>query len=422
VNLRIAYMTGEYFRVSHTFIRREAAMLRALGHHVQSISIRPPRPGENLGPEAEAEKFSAIILLPASPFALIAAHLSQLVASPARYFSALALAFRTRKSFFSAIAYFAESALLARRMRQEKLTHLHNHFSSSSCSVAMLAAQMGGFAFSFTVHGPAEFFEAAAWRLDEKVRRALFVNCISWFCRSQVMVFAAPADWPKLHIVHCGVDPAQFPPRREIAAGTNLLFIGRLAAAKGLPILLEAMTKLPNATLTIAGDGPDRRLLESQSQQLSLAARVRFAGYQTPDQIRALLAQADLFVMTSFAEGVPVVLMEAMAAGVPVIATRIAGIPELIADGQSGLLVPPGDADSTARAIASLLNDPALRSRFAAAARATVEKDFNLHTESRWLNTILTSALSGNPVAIRPEEDASKNPRAAEFSVEAPRP
>lgn len=292
--------------------------------------------------------------------------------------------------------------MLVRLMRHHALSHLHNHFADSSCSVAMIAAVMGGTTFSFTIHGPSEFYDPKGWRIDEKVRRALFVNCISHFCRSQVMLFAPLDCWAKLRIVHCGVEPLAFEARRHEGRGGKLLFVGRLTAVKGLPILLEVLAKLDGVRLDIAGDGPDRHLLEEQARALNISSRVKFVGYQSQQQVRDLLKAADLFVMSSFAEGVPVVLMEAMAAGVPVVATRIAGIPELIRDGHSGLLVSAGDADEMATAVDRLLGDAELRNRLANAARQDIEREFNIQTESRWLATILSSAIAGTSVGIRP--------------------
>ena len=402
--LRLAFMTGQYPRATDTFIQREVAALRALGHHVQTFSVRRPPEQENVGPEILAAKKSTIYLLP--PQGLIIAHLTQLLLSPRRYLAALALAWKICPPGMSAmarqIAYFAEAAMLVRYMRNHSLSHLHNHFADSSCSVAVIAAAMGGTTYSFTIHGPAEFYEAKFWRIDEKVRRALFVNCISHFCRSQVMLFAPVECWGKLRIVHCGVDPDVFKVKRHEGRGRHLLFVGRLAAVKGMPILLEVLAKLKDVTLDVAGDGPDRQLLEHQAGTLNVSPRVKFLGYQSQQQVRELLKQADVFVMSSFAEGVPVVLMEAMAAGVPVVATRIAGTPELVRDGHSGLLVAPGDPDEMANAVDRLLGDAELRNRFAIAARLDIERDFNIETESRWLATIVSGAIAGNDVGIRP--------------------
>jgi len=207
--------------------------------------------------------------------------------------------------------------------------------------------------------------------------------------------------------VHCGVDPEQFEPKRHHGSGSRVLFVGRLAAPKGLPILLESIARLredhPNVQLTIAGDGPDRQQLESMARRLGIESHVRFLGYQSQSQVRELLGRSDVFGMASFAEGVPVVLMEAMAGGVPVVATRIAGIPELVDDGGCGFLVPPGDGQALADRIGQLLDDAELRNAIAAAGRLKVEQEFNLTMESRRLCQILTAALEGLVLPVRPE-------------------
>lgn len=394
--MRLGFLTGQYPRATDTFIQREVAMLRSLGYHVQTFSIRKPPATENVSAEVEAIRRSTIYLLP--PANLLRAHLTQLFSSPKRYLSALSLAIRTCPPGFRALlrqaAYFAEAAMLARLMRKHSLSHLHNHFSDSSCSVAAIAAELGGFTFSFTMHGPSEFLEPRLWWIDEKVRRALFVNCISHFCRSQAMLFSPVDCWDKLMIVHCGVEPDLFELRQHTGRGKKLLFVGRLAAAKGLPILLDALAKLDDVSLEIAGDGPDRLMLIEQARRLGISERVHFLGYQSQAQVRDLLKQADIFVLTSFAEGVPVVLMEAMAAGVPVITTRIAGIPELVEDGKSGLLISPGDAGATAAAIHQLVEDPSLRTRLATAGRRKVEQEFDIGAEARRFAAILARALA----------------------------
>ncbi|HLL89314.1 MAG TPA: glycosyltransferase, partial [Tepidisphaeraceae bacterium] len=409
VQLRIAYMTGQYPRATDTFIQREVAALRERGVHVETLSVRRPGDKENVGPETQAERGRTTYLLPFRPLPLLKAHASALAASPKRYLKALKTALFVRppgvKSLVWQLAYFAEAALVCAKVREQRLVHLHNHFSNSSCTVAMLAAEMGGFTFSFTMHGPNEFFEPDYWRLDEKLRRALFANCISHFCRSQGMIFSPAAKWERLHIVHCGVDPTAFSLVRHDGRGRNLLYVGRLADVKGLPVLIDAFAALrkdrPELTLTLAGDGPDRLELESRARDLGVTGSVRFLGYQSQAQVRALLQSTDVFVMASFAEGVPVVLMEAMAAGVPVVATRIAGIPELVEPGISGFLVPPGDPQTLAVRIGELLDDSALRSRFGAAGRAKVEREYDVRAEAGWLCEVLTEALAGRVAPVR---------------------
>lgn len=409
--LRIAYMTGEYPRATDTFIQREVFALRAQGIHVETLAIRKPPEKQFVGPEQKAEAGRTFYVMPFKPGALIASHVRRFFKSPGRYLSALKTALRVRapglKSLVWQLAYFAEAGVIADRVCRLNVTHLHNHFSNSSCSVAMLAAEMGGFTFSFTMHGPAEFYEPKYWRIDEKIRRATFVSCISFFCRSQAMVFSSQADWDKLKVIHCGVNPADFRPVSHDGAGSRLLFVGRLAGVKGLPVLMEAVAiikrAVPEVVLTLAGDGPDRAALHDLAKRLDIEANVSFLGYQSQQQVRERMAQTDVFTMASFAEGVPVVLMEAMAAGVPVVATQIAGIPELVEDGVSGYLVPPGEAGAVADRAAQLLSDPARRARMGAAGREKVAREFDIDAEARRLALVLTSALAGRATPTRPD-------------------
>ena len=430
MSLRIAYMTGEYPRATDTFIQREVAALRQRGIHVQTFSVRKPAKNENVGAEQQSEGQNTSYLQPICPWDLINSHFKLLKRSPSRYFSAAWLGLRARppglKALFKQVAYFAEAGLVASCMRERQLVHLHNHFSNSSCSVAMLASALGGFTYSFTMHGPAEFFAPDYWRIDQKIRRALFICCISNFCRSQGMIYAPQEKWPRMHIVHCGVDPTLFERCTHEGQGKRLLFVGRLAAVKGLPVLFEAIAQLrqdrPNIILTIAGDGPDREKLLQQAKELGIEENIRILGYQSQSQVRQLLTQTDVFVMSSFAEGVPVVLMEAMAAGLPVVATRVAGIPELVEDGVSGFLVPPGEATELAERIAALLDDEDLRTRFGKAGRAEVQAEFNIHLEAQRLCAILTAALEGRVEAIRPEIAAQDLPSSTPALATVPTP
>jgi colanic acid/amylovoran biosynthesis glycosyltransferase len=397
-------MTGQYPRVTDTFIQREIAALRELGHFIQTFSVRRPPAAESSSAELAETQRTTIYLLP--PRGLVRAHVAQFLSSPRKYFSAIASAYKTCPPGIAGLirqgAYFGEAAILARFMSKHALSHLHNHFADSSCSVAALAAEMAGFTFSFTIHGPAEFLETNHWWIGEKVRRALFVNCISYFCRSQTMMLSDPDCWEKLRVVHCGVDSRMFDIKRHEGRAQRLLFVGRLVPAKGVPVLLETIAKIDDTILDIAGDGPQREFLEARAAALGVSNRVRFLGYQSQQRVRELLGQADVFVMASFAEGLPVVLMEAMAAGVPVVATRIAGIPELVEDGKNGFLVPAGDPAAAATAVRRLLEDAELRNRFAIAGQAKVEREFNLNTEASWLAKILTHALSRLSEGVRP--------------------
>ncbi|MCB2105054.1 MAG: glycosyltransferase family 4 protein [Rhodobacteraceae bacterium] len=389
---RIAYLTGEYPKVSHTFIQREVAALRAHGVDVMTCTVRRAPARDVVGADQQEEQARTFCILDAArnPLRLLGAHLALIRRSPARWFEALRLAWRTRPPGLKALLwqafYFAEAGVLARHLQKAGATHLHNHFANSSCSVAMLTSVMSGVPFSFTEHGPAIFFEVGKWHLGEKVARASFVACISHFCRSQMMLFSDPAHWHKFSIVHCGVEPARYGavPRGDFAQ--RALFIGRMDPVKGVPVLLRAFGDVardyPGARLDLVGDGPAMRDFTAMAQTTGVADRVRFLGYRNQDEVAAHLAEADMLVLPSFAEGVPVVLMEAMASRIPVIASRVAGVAELVEDGQSGFVLPPGDERSLATSLRTLFDAPERCREMGLAGRAKVEVEFDIRTEA----------------------------------------
>ena len=386
--LRVAYLTGRYPEVSLTFILREVEALRRSGLEVLTCSIRRTPPEQHLGlAEKEAAQTTFHVLESArNPLSLLAAQ-SYLLRSPIRYLGALRLAWATRSPGWKAAVYqlifFVEATILARHLERNGVEHIHNHFVFGSATVAMLASKLTGIPYSFTLHGPADLFEPYRWALKEKTARAAFVVAISHFARSQLMFFSDPDDWHKLHVVHCGVDADRYdedrPARKD--AAFRLLFVGRLARVKGLRVLFDALRSLasdfPNLRLHLVGDGPDRAELEAVAD-----AHVTFAGYKSQAEVAALMKEADLFVLPSFAEGVPVVLMEAMASRLPVIATRVAGVAELVEENVSGLLVPPGDTDALAQAIRTLVTDRERSTAMGEAGQAKVAADFDIDTEA----------------------------------------
>ncbi len=408
---KLAYLTGEYPRATDTFIQREVAGLRATGLDVLTCSIRRTVASHHVGPEQVQEAAQTFNVLPAAlkPIRLLKAHGALMVRSPKRWFTALGLAAKTApgglKAFAYQMIYFAEAGILARHMQLEGVSHLHNHIAKSSCTVAMLASELSSIPYSFTLHGPDIFFEPIHWRLDEKIARASFVACISHFCRSQAMSFAATEHWGKLHIVHCGIEPERYRQRSDANTGKRLLFVGRLAAVKGLPVLIEAMqsAKTKGLHLTIVGDGPDRATLEAVVEASGLSSQVTFLGYRSQSDVADLLGESDVLVLPSFAEGVPVVLMEAMAAGLPVIATRIAGIPELVEGGVSGLLVSPGDASALAAAIDKIADDPELAKTMGQAGQKAVLAGFQARTEAARLAALFEAAQHGAALPCRPD-------------------
>jgi len=416
----IAYLTGEYPKVSHTFIQREIAALRALGTQVETCTVRRANPRDVVGEDQKAEEANTFCILGTAraPHRLIFAHLKALRTTPGRWFSALRLAWRTRspgaKALLYQLFYFAEAGVLAAHLKAKGVVHLHNHFGNSSCTVAMLTSEISGIPYSFTEHGPALFFEPMRWRIDEKIARARSIVAISHFCRSQLMLFSDQRHWPRISIVHCGVDPDRYGRKPRDSFGKRVLFVGRLDAVKGAPLLLRAFAALqkdhPDATLTLIGDGPDRPGLESQTRALGLGDAVTFAGYQPQEAVADFLEEADMLVLPSFAEGVPVVLMEAMASRIPVIATQVAGVPELIADGEAGFVVPPGDVPTLAARMHTLLSDPDLCRRMGIAGRLKVRTDFNTMNEAAWLRTLLCD----NPDPTNPPARPQMQPAGAE--------
>ena len=414
MNVRIAYLVSRYPAISHSFILREVLALRARGFEISTASInRPDRPAEQLTEDERREAETTFFIKSAGARRILAAHLSMLIRSPRSYAAGAFYAFRLAGSDLRAmlfnIFYFIEAVLLADWMRREQLDHVHVHFATPAATVAMIAARMGTVSFSLTVHGPDEFYNVDAYYLAEKMRRARFVLVISQFCRSQLMKITDPALWHKFEVCPLGVDPEAFHPvEPEPAAEFRLLCIGRLVAAKGQAILLQAVAGLlgagDNVSLTLVGDGPDRKSLEDMAQQLGIGSSVTFAGSVNQDAIRDFYRHADAFVLPSFAEGVPVVLMEAMASSIPCISTTIAGIPELIVTGREGILVPPSDAGLLAEAISLIKASPELASRIRAEARRKVIVAYNLHTNVERLAKVFRRRLNvAQPIAVQHE-------------------
>lgn len=409
---RIAYLTGEYPRATDTWLQREVAALRDRGVEVDFFAVRRPGDEHLVGAEQRTERRRTDYLVPSlRSTRLIRDHLGLAVRSPKAYLGTVRLMLQTRRpgirgSFYQ-LMYFLEAGLLAAEVRRRGIAHLHNHLGDSSCTVAMLAAELGGFSFSFTLHGPGIFFEPHTWRLDEKLARARFCACISYFCRSQAAIFARPQDLDRLHIIHCGIEPETMSPVTHRGDGYRLLFVARLAELKGLSILLEAMVAVaevhPGVNLTVVGDGPERQRFETLTRQLGFDGSVSFVGYRSQAEVVDHLAATDVFVLPSFAEGVPVTLMEALGSAVPVVATQVGGVSELVEHDRNGFIVRPGDVDELADRLIELIGDAELRQRFGNAGRALVHAEFASSHEAARLETLFANTLAGVPSPMRPE-------------------
>lgn len=364
--MAVAYLSNVYPKISHSFIRTEIAALERRGIEVERMTIRRT---SDLAPDdrAEAQRTSAIL---ERPLALAFAVAGRVCTRPRAALGALALAWRGRQAgcggiagCVRALAYFAEGALVARHCERRGIGHVHAHFGTNPATVARLAARMGALTYSFTAHGPDEFDAPRALDLAGKIAEAAFVVGVSSFGRSQLMRWSHPDHWPRIHVVHCTPDPAflhrgETPGKVAERDTVRFLCVARLSAQKGLPLLLEAIARVAArrpVLLDIVGDGEDRTIIEAQIERLHLGEVVKLRGWASPETIREALGGVRALVLPSFAEGLPVVLMEAMAMRVPAIATAIAGIPELV-DASVGWLVPAGSITALEEAMDAALD------------------------------------------------------------------
>ncbi|MGD0097339.1 MAG: glycosyltransferase family 4 protein [Terracidiphilus sp.] len=401
---RLLYLLSRYPAVSHTFFLNEIRNLRERGFTVETASINDPDRLRSAMPAIEVEEAEKTFYIK-SAGALRAAAIAAktLLFRPAVFLRGLAVSFRlggwNPSATVYALFYFAEAMILGDWMRARGHRHLHIHFCGPVATVGMIAAVAWGFSYSLTVHGPDEFYDVEKFYLRQKVEGAKFIVCISDFCRSQLMRTVAPEHWEKMHVVRLGVDLNVFFPVRALPRPDHLvevLCVGRLVPSKGQLILLRAYAILRAKgcpiRVRLVGDGPDRGQLEQFAQRENLP--VIFEGAKSHDETRQLLGQAEIFALASFAEGVPVALMEAMAMEVPCVSTTIAGIPELIRNGLDGLLVPASSAEQLAAALERLAVDAQLRQSLGLAGRKRVNDLFNLPENARLLASVFLENAS----------------------------
>jgi len=389
--LHIAYILNSYPQPSHSFIRREIRALEAQGHNVTRLAMRAgdaPLVDTQDIEEAAATHY----VLRAGAMALLRATVLNLSLNPIRFASAMALAWRcgrrSEAGVFKHLIYLGEAAYTAKVCEAGDIIHTHAHFGTNATAVAMLCHALGGPQYSFTVHGPEEYDAPRVLSLGEKIARSKFTVAITSYGRSQLSRWATPADWDKIKVVHCGVDTSHFPAPVPMPAGSaRFVAIGRFVEQKGQLLALEAMAELvksqKDAHLTLIGDGEMRAQIEARIDALNLTNHITLTGWVDEARILAELQNAHALLMPSFAEGLPMVIMEAMAAGRVVIATYIAGIPELVQDGKTGWLVPAGDAHALSTAMADLAQTPSeVLADMADAARTRVLARHDVQTEA----------------------------------------
>jgi colanic acid/amylovoran biosynthesis glycosyltransferase len=367
--LKLAYLVNKYPFVSHTFIRRELLELERRGHSIRRLSIRAPG-SAIVDPLDKAEQGRTLQVLGQPRLQLALAQLRAAAADPVAYARAIratvAMARRSDRGAIPHAGYLAEAAYLAGVLHREGIEHVHAHFGTNSAAVARLIRLLGGPTYSFTVHGAGDLDAPMGYSLGEKMRDAEFVVAISDHCASQLQRWLPWEQWSKIHVVHCTVGEEFFRASRPIDPASNtLVCVGRLATEKGHMVLLDAFDQVirrgVDVRLVLAGDGELRPQIEARIDSLRLRERVEITGWIPEEEVRRRLLESRALVMASFNEGLPMVIMEAMAMGRPAIATAIAGIPELVLHGQNGWLVTPGRADLLSHAMEEAARSPVKR-------------------------------------------------------------
>lgn len=408
--MRVAYLVNQYPTVSQTFIRREITAVESTGAvDVTRYSLRRSDQGlVDPADRAEAEKTRVVLDLGVS--GLAGATLRTAIASPRRFVATLTLAvsvgWRSDRGLLRHFGYLAEACALLWAFRNERIEHVHAHFGTKASAVAMLCRELGGPPYSFTIHGPLELDLARLLSLSEKVARAEFVVGITDFCRSQIWRNCDGAYWRKIHVVPCGVDSGFLDREPEpIPSVPRLVFVGRLSGHKAPGLLIDAAARLRRDgipfTLTFAGDGELRPEIEAAIERDDLGGCVHIGGFSNEAAVCKYIREARALVLPSFAEGLPVVIMEAFALGRPVVSTYVAGIPELVEPGRSGWLVPAGSLDQLTAALREVLEAPPERlEAMGRAGRARVLERHDVAKSGRMLADLFTGlkpSISSSP-------------------------
>lgn len=395
--MKIAYLASKYPAVSHTFILQEILALRARGVEIDTFSVRTSAASEIIDAINAEEARRTRNLLPANPIQYAASLAWAVFTRPVRTLRAFGNAVATfdvspiqRVMWFF---YFLEAVVLARLLVAGGHQHLHCHFGNNGSNTAWLAAMMAGLPFSMTLHG-IDIDQPEKFRLPRKIGDAAFTVCISKFGKARMMHLCPPKHWHKLRVVRCGVRRLDPPCAEPVTSAGRLLCVARLSEEKGHLVLFDALKALQAEGIpfhcTLVGDGPMRAALEGRAKDIGLAQHVTFKGALAPPEVAKCYAQCDAVLLASFGEGIPMVLMEAMSHGRPVVSTRVGGIPELVEHGTNGLVVSPGSVRELTNALIYLLKDPARAAEMGRAALDTVRTRFNLDMSADKLRELFT--------------------------------
>jgi len=357
--LTVAYLINLYPKISHSFIRREIQALESQGVAVQRYAIR--RTSEPLADAADREELAKTeVLLELGASRLFLSLLRVAAGRPFRFLRTLGLAVRTGIGSDRGLArhlfYVAEACALLDLLRHDPVEHVHAHFGTNAAAVAMYCAALGGPGYSFTAHGTESFESPHRVRLGLKAKRAGFAVTVCEYGTRELTASAPGIDVSKVHVVRCGLDEAFLSaPTPTGVTGKQLVLVGRLSPEKGHGVLLDAAARLQrdgvDFRIVLVGDGELRSEIEHRVAVLGLGDRIDFAGWQDQAGVQEILSASRALLLASFGEGLPVVIMEAMAMGRPIVSTDVGGIGELVVDGETGWLAPSGDPERLAGAM-----------------------------------------------------------------------
>ncbi len=401
--MRVGYFINIYPKVSHSFIRREILALEEQGLSITRYALRVAS-DELVDDDDRREAGKTHFVLGAGlrevPCALVALLWERPVQFLQALYRAMRMGWRSDRGLFLHMAYFVEACILSRWLRRDKVEHLHAHFGTNPAAIAYLVHALGGPEYSFTVHGPEEFDKPEFLGLTEKMRTARFVVAISSYGRSQLYRWLDTANWSKVHVVHCALG-ADFLASdvAPMTAAPRLVCVGRLCEQKGQLLLVRAVRHLVQAGIgvevVLAGDGPLRQELEAYIRAHALERYVRITGWIDAAQVRAEINAARALVLPSFAEGLPVVIMEALALGRPALSTYVAGIPELVLPGINGWLMAPGCKDALIDAMRDALQaTPEQLTRMGLAGRQRVMERHAIAREAKHLAELFMGKAS----------------------------
>lgn len=397
--MRIGYLMNTYPVTSATFIRREIAALEGLGVAVTRFAVRP-WDQDLVDPADRAEAARCTYLLQAGVGRLALAALREAVTNPKRFAHALGGAYQLwrdagRGAFLRHVAYLLEAAYLKQQARA--LSHIHAHFSTNTAAVALLSARLGGPTFSFTAHGPDEFVDPAASSLAMKLQEARFAVAITQFARAQLALAGGMAVWDKLHVVGCGVDLDSLTAAPASAVDAPFVCIGRLCTQKAQVLVVKALAEVvqthPQARVILIGDGDTRPAIEALITQHGLADHIALQGWADNAAVQDALAGSRALLLPSFAEGLPIVIMEAFARARPVVSTFIAGIPELVTP-DTGWLIPAGDVPALVQTMRTCLDTtPEVLAQMGEAGRARVAQAHDLQANASKLQALFAQEI-----------------------------